>query len=80
LFYNAGDAYANGNGVKRDYKKAIEYHDKACDKKLAESCLAIASIYIGGDGIEDDHNKAFEYSKKACGYGLKEGCFIWVRS
>ncbi len=32
--YELGNAYAFGNDVKQDYKKAVELFNKACDGRL----------------------------------------------
>jgi len=62
------------------YEKIIEetnkiLSNKCLNKKNANACDAIASMYLNGkDGFEQNYKKAFKYFKMACDLGSVEGC------
>lgn len=39
--YELGNAYSFGDGVKQDYKKAVELFSKACEDKVADACWSL---------------------------------------
>ena len=56
-----GLMYDNGEGVKQDYKKAVEFFQKACDGGDAAGCHNLGIRYHEGEGV-----KRNEYN--VCGY------------
>jgi len=46
--FNLGILYANGEGVKQDYKQAKVYYKKACDLDNSEGCKNIGVLYYNG--------------------------------
>ena len=73
--YNLWVLYLEGQGVKKDYKKANELFLKACEANYARSCYNLGVSYANGqDGVELDYKKASELYSKACDMGLKQGC------
>jgi len=71
---NLGFSYAGGNGIKQNYKKAIELLSKACNMKEAIGCYNLGSLYINGQGIRQNKKVAKEYFGKACDLGDQDGC------
>jgi len=62
-----------GFGVKKDYKKAIEYYLKSNDMdsiKCNSNLFFIAYLkYLGGNGIQRDRTEAAHYLKRAANLG-----------
>ena len=46
--YNFGVMYANGEGVRQNYKTAKEWFDKACDNGLQQGCDAYRKLNQAG--------------------------------
>ena len=72
--YNLGVSYHDGQGVKQDYKKAVELFFKACEADYVKGCYNLGGSYYNGQGVKQDRNKASELYAKACDMGLKQGC------
>lgn len=66
--------YRDGEGVKKNPKKAIEIYKKACDGGNYSGCTFIVDMYTSG-GVKKDTVKEIEYSKKACDGKDSAGCF-----
>lgn len=60
--------YVDGlNAYKaKDYQKAKELFEKACDDKDAKACLNLGLLYAKGQGVEQNYQKAREFLQKAC--------------
>ena len=43
---NLGDAYYNGNGVTKDFNKAAQLYQKACDGGNMRGCNVLKKFYI----------------------------------
>ena len=71
-------SYAKGQGVKQDYKKAIELFKKACDLGDATGCYNLGVFYAKGQGVKQDYKKAAELFKKACDSGNVIGCHNYI--
>ncbi|MDR0762104.1 MAG: sel1 repeat family protein, partial [Campylobacteraceae bacterium] len=56
-----GSLYYEGNGVKQDHSKAIEYHQRACRGTIAKSCLFIGNLYSKGKSVKRDYSAAKKY-------------------
>jgi len=56
----------------RDYRKALEIFQKACDQKDYRSCYYIGSMALTGKGMSKDSRKALKYLVQ----GAKSGC-LW---
>ena len=61
-----GLCYENGYGVKKDYKKAADYYQKAADRgDITGTCL-LGHMYEEGLGVSKDYSMAMElYLKSA---------------
>ena len=49
--YSLGVMYSEGKGVPQDYKKAVEFYEKACNKNMGEACLNLGVMYARGQGV-----------------------------
>ena len=66
--------YEYGNGVEKDFGKAVELYKKACDGGEMLGCGNLGSMYANGNGVKKDFGKAAELLKKACDGGDMNGC------
>ena len=49
---DADQDYAQGKGVTKDTAKAAEFHKRACDGNVTQSCLELGALYeSGGQGV-----------------------------
>jgi TPR repeat protein len=58
--------YSNGEGVKQDDFKAVEFYQKACDLNHGKGCSNLGLSYVNGKGVKQDDIKAVEVFQKAC--------------
>lgn len=58
-------AYDEGNGVKKDNKKAWQWLIKAAETGNAKAMFEISCRYISGDKVEQDAKKSLEWCLKA---------------
>lgn len=65
-----GMMYKRGIGVKRDYKKALDWYAKAAATGDANSIFNVGTFYLGGQGVKRDYNEAMKWfrlaSEKGC--------------
>ena len=72
--FNLGAGYGEGNGIKKDFKEANKYYQKACDLiNDADGCASLGYNYKYGYGITKDLTLANKYNKKACDAGSGRG-------
>ena len=71
---NLGVMYTNGNGVEKDFSKAVQLFKKACDGGVMLGCNYLGAMYADGNGVEKNEQKAVELYKKACDGGNMDGC------
>ena len=71
---NLGVMYTNGNGVEKDFSKAVQLFKKACDSGEMPSCSNLGVMYTNDNGVEKDFSKAKQLFKKACDGGDMDGC------
>jgi TPR repeat protein len=67
--HNLGDAYYNGKGVAKDYKKAIEWWYKAATQGLWQAQYNLGVMYKNGYGVAKDYRQALYWYKKAAAQG-----------
>ena len=72
--HNLGVMYTNGDGVEKDFGKAVQLFKKACDGGEVRGCYNLGVMYADGDGVEKNEQKAAELYKKACDGGDLDGC------
>jgi TPR repeat protein len=70
--YWLGIIFKNGKEVKRDYKLAFEWIQKAALQGDARAETELGVIYKRGRGVAKDFVQAFEWSKKAADKGELE--------
>ena len=52
-----------------NYKKAIEWYEKAAEQGHAEAQYNLGNMYHQGDGVDVNYKKAIELYKKAAKQG-----------
>lgn len=77
---NMGVRYWDGNGVKRDLTKAVEWWEKAAGKGDARAERMLGDAYLDGLGVEKDPSKAVWLLQKAIaqGDGIAKNSFAWA--
>lgn len=60
-----GESYYSGDGVEKNYEKAHEWFEKACDLGNPAATQDLAVMYYYGNGVEQSYEKALEYFEKA---------------
>ena len=66
--------YEDGEGVKKDYKKAVELYNKACDGGVADGCNNLGYMYTHDKGVKRDMTRATGYFRRACDAGSWVAC------
>ena len=62
--YVLGGRYRYGLEVEKDYKKAIEWYEKAANQGHRKAQLEIATLYTDKENTEKDYKKAIEWYEK----------------
>jgi preprotein translocase subunit SecG len=70
LQYNLGVMYAQGRGVPKDERKAVELYQKAADQGFAWAQNNLARMYEQGRGVPKDERKTVELFQKAADQGF----------
>ncbi len=63
--YELGRAYKQGEGVRQDYAKAVEWYTKAAKQGFAGPQYNLGSMYYEGLGVRHDYSKAVKWYTKA---------------
>ena len=69
-----GIAYDEGDGVKQDKFKAVEFYTKACELRDGMGCTNLGVMYNKGEGVKLDKRRALEFYGKACDLKEELGC------
>ena len=64
-----GDRYYNGEGIEKDFAKAVEWYEKAALQGYAEGQYYLGYCYYEGEGVEQNFSKAAELYIKASEQG-----------
>lgn len=67
--YNKAEKYYYGDGVEKDYEKALELYMKAAMLGMAEAQNDVGECYYFGKGTREDREEAFKWYKKAAKQG-----------
>jgi len=67
---NLGVMYANGRGVAKDDRSAVEWFQKAANQGYAAAQANLGEMYADGRGVAKDERKAVEWFQKAADQGL----------
>ena len=65
--FNLGVVYANGQGVERDEKEAVNWYSKAAEQDHPPAQLFLGLMYANGQGVERDEKEAVKWYSKAAG-------------
>jgi len=68
--FNIGLAYYNGNGIDKDYIKAIEYYEQV-EQYIPEARYNLGLMYADGIGVDIDYEKAYKLLESAYNDGFK---------
>jgi len=71
---NLGLAYQTGEGVARDYTRAMSLFERACSRGLAEACSNQGALYEHGLGVPANLGDAQRAYAQACRHGSALGC------
>ena len=67
--FSQGLKYENGDGVPKDFGKAVELYRKAADQGHADAQVNLGWLYENGEGVPMDLRKAAELYQKAADQG-----------
>lgn len=71
-----GDDYQDASAAydAKQYKKAFQLYNQACDGGDANGCGMVGALYEDGFVVERNPYKALEYYSKACNMGREYNC------
>ncbi len=72
----AGVHYTRGEGVERDYARAMALYRRACDARVARGCTDLGYAHEVGWGIEADLDAATRLYTQACDLRDPAGCTL----
>lgn len=72
--YDLALMYDEGEEVRQDYFKAVEWYQKAANQGYADSQFNLAVSYRSGQGVRQDYAKAKAYFGKSCDNQNQDGC------
>ena len=78
-----GRIFRLGDGVPKDFDKAIDYFSKAAGSGNGEAMNQLGLMYSNGEGVSQDLNTAFQFFSKAAEAGNTDGisnlgiCYLW---
>ncbi len=58
--YNLGVMYDKGQGVRQNFKKAVNWYQKAAEQGHPEALYELGVMYAEGQGIEQDFIEAYK--------------------
>jgi uncharacterized protein len=67
--YKLGNVYYRGEGVPRDYMKAVKWYRKAADQGMPEAQYMMGMVYDRGEGLPQDFAEAVAWYRKAADQG-----------
>ena len=72
-YFDLGQIYYWGlGGIKKDYKKAVQYYKQAAALDYPEAMWNLSVCYNNGTGVSKNHNQGVAYAKQAADLGLQE--------
>lgn len=63
----------------KNYEKALNLWQSACEKNDARACNVLALMYDNGEYVKENKNRAKEFYKKACDTGDDVGCKFYKK-
>ena len=70
--YNLAICYENGEGIKKDYKQAVNWYNKAVAKGHTDAKYNLAICFLEGTGVEKNFDIAEELLIDAANEGSKD--------
>ncbi len=67
--YNLGIIYYHGEGVPRDFEKALAWFRKAAEQDDPDAQYNLGFMYGRGEGVGKDQRQSFEWFRKAAEQG-----------
>ncbi|HEY8035184.1 MAG TPA: tetratricopeptide repeat protein [Methylobacter sp.] len=67
--FNVGLIYANGQGIAKDDKQAVDWFSKAANQGHREAQTKLGFMYATGKGVEQNYNSAVYWCYKAAEQG-----------
>ena len=68
--------YYEGQGVRQDYHKAVEWFTKAANQGFAQAQNNLGVMYDEGQGVRQNIATAKIYYGQACDHGLQKAVII----
>ncbi len=78
-YSNLGVSYYYGNGIEQDYKKAVQYYQKAAAKGHPFGMYNLAVACEFGNGTPVDLEKAVKYYRLAANEGVNQAIDSLIR-
>ena len=76
LKYEVGIMYSNGQGVKKDHKKAYELIKNSSDKGNAKAQYELGTMYILATYLKRDYKKAVPLLKSSAKKGNQDALYL----
>ncbi len=74
-YYKLGVLYWDGVMTEKNYEKANNYFNYACQNNISMACKNIGLSYENGLGIEINKEKAMDFYSLACKDNEKTSCY-----
>lgn len=71
--FNAGVIYMNGDGIDKNYTKAVEFFENAGEHGESSALFNLGMFYLNGEGVEKNIEKAKDYFKRSGDLGNSKG-------
>ncbi|MCF7935647.1 MAG: hypothetical protein K9L28_04835 [Synergistales bacterium] len=68
--YLLAERYYNGNGLQKDYQKALHWYQQAAGKGFGRAMFRLGYMYESGRGVAENLGKAAFWYRKAAGKGV----------
>jgi TPR repeat protein len=72
-WYEKGNDFYYGRGVKQDYSEARKWYQRAADRDHAGAMHRLGLMYQFGQGVSNDDREAVRWYRKAADRGLPDG-------
>jgi TPR repeat protein len=77
--YDLGIRYYSGDGLEKDYEKAIRWFLMASEQDDAQAQFNLGIMYGRGEGTDKDVNKSMQWLKKAAEQGHAEAVMMFTK-
>ena len=64
--YTLAKRYHKGEGIKKNFKQARIYYQKACAAQYAKACFTLGTLYDAGLGGKQSYSKAAAHFSQGC--------------